>query len=583
MHRRALKVRHDGCSRDTSSAAGILSTLLLTVLAVAAAAGAQPSAAAYTVSIISPMTKISSEELGPVQPGRIVELIAARGEGESSQILVQATEGLHGVTVSASPLTGPGGSVVPLEIRLMGYVPIKNPAPGGFGKPGLYPDPLLPLRPFEVKAGGSQSLWITTWVPRQTPPGDYQGSITITPVNTSATTVSVHIRVAAVTLPAQSALRTHFDIWGFGGNPEWYGKADWDPRKTRFIETLLRYRISAPPSLPWSTVFAQGGDGTWTAHWQEFDRAVEEWMAKGTTFFVIRRQIFLWYGGKPPASVPEPEATAAKLRLLGAHLAERGWSDRFAFYLFDEPGISDDYPKPGDRYGSENVQKIKPLAAFIHQHAPNLRLMIVTCDPAYEAVALDFPAYLWCPHINHFHPDFQLRRKRMGEPNWMYVCVTTTHAPAFPDIWRIDLTGTAQRTIGSWLWRYQCDGFLYWCVDYWKKNPYETPDIFPMAGSNGDGFLFYPDPEKQADPFPSLRLELVRDGFEDYDLLTLLQKAADAIRANPMRAPAAQERLAEADRLLNLTADIPAIARYAKEPAVYETRHRLILEWLDRR
>ncbi len=64
-----------------------------------------------------------------------------------------------------------------------------------------------------------------------------------------------------------------------------------------------------------------------------------------------------------------------------------------------------------------------------------------------------------------------------------------------------------------------CDGFLYWCVNYWtddKVKPFDlfaNPIVYP--GGNGEGSRFYPDPQK-GNPTPSVRAEIFRDGIEDY-------------------------------------------------------------------
>jgi hypothetical protein len=142
---------------------------VMTALMAACLAGrldaAETDEPAYTVSVISTMTKVRRDEHGPVRPGLDVKLTAARGEGESAQLLIQATQPLKGVKVSATPLEGPDGKKLPLELLRIWYVPIKNPTPVGFGKQGPYPDPLVPMRSFDVAAGESQGIWATCWVP----------------------------------------------------------------------------------------------------------------------------------------------------------------------------------------------------------------------------------------------------------------------------------------------------------------------------------------------------------------------------------------------------------------------------------
>ncbi|MFN4180393.1 MAG: sugar-binding protein, partial [Armatimonadota bacterium] len=124
----------------------------------------------YAVFAVSPMLKLRPEQIPtgePISQRNPITLFAARGEGESIQIVVAALEQtLKNVKVNASPLVGPKGNLIFPEIRLVGYVPVQKPTPGGFGIVGRYPDPLLPLRNFDVMAGECQSVWLTVWVPR---------------------------------------------------------------------------------------------------------------------------------------------------------------------------------------------------------------------------------------------------------------------------------------------------------------------------------------------------------------------------------------------------------------------------------
>ncbi len=101
-------------------------------------------------------------------------------------------------------------------------------------------------------------------------------------------------------------------------------------------------------------------------------------------------------------------------------------------------------------------------------------------------------------------------------------------------------------------------GILIWSATYWNsdaaspdgylQNPWEEAMSFvtgygwPLGKQsiwgNGDGRLFYPanrNPGIDKRPFverpvPSIRLEFLRDGIEDYDYFTLLQKT---IAKNP--------------------------------------------------
>ena len=74
------------------------------------------------------------------------------------------------------------------------------------------------------------------------------------------------------------------------------------------------------------------------------------------------------------------------------------------------------------------------------------------------------------------------------------------------------------------------NGLLYWSTTYW--NPASTPDPWKSMMTvkdinpdlRGDGSLFYPGTTVGVDgPVSSIRLEVIRDGLEDFDLLTLAE------------------------------------------------------------
>lgn len=102
--------------------------------------------------------------------------------------------------------------------------------------------------------------------------------------------------------------------------------------------------------------------------------------------------------------------------------------------------------------------------------------------------------------------------------------------PPFANPSIIDRTGQDARILPWMAWVDQIDGLFYHQLTDWDVNPWETP--FSNSLANGDGFMFYPpndatvgydpcDPESNR-LIPSIRLELLREGLEDYAYLRLL-------------------------------------------------------------
>jgi len=129
------------------------------------------------------------------------------------------------------------------------------------------------------------------------------------------------------------------------------------------------------------------------------------------------------------------------------------------------------------------------------------------------------------------------KRKRLGEETWLYSC-TSAQALDYPNLF-IDCGAQYQRIIPWVMYRYGFSGFLYWRVNYnfnENKNPWEDQyNIF----AHGDGNLLYPGVPglkgiEEHIPVPSLRLKLLREGFEDYEYLILYENISGGEKAQRM-------------------------------------------------
>ena len=111
-----------------------------------------------------------------------------------------------------------------------------------------------------------------------------------------------------------------------------------------------------------------------------------------------------------------------------------------------------------------------------------------------------------------------------GAEAWWYV----TSQPSDPYI-TLNTTepGVAYRVL---FWQQKMNGvtgFLYWSVNYWDGNGWNNREAEWTDGqyTYGNGQLLYPGGYVgQEGPVGSLRLEAVRDGIEDYQVLTMLEQ-----------------------------------------------------------
>jgi hypothetical protein len=118
---------------------------------------------------------------------------------------------------------------------------------------------------------------------------------------------------------------------------------------------------------------------------------------------------------------------------------------------------------------------------------------------------------------------------RLSEDNdlWWYGCVQPTYP--YPT-YHIDDTVLSAR-LESWMKAdYNVQGNLYWSTTLYSEPAVNNVMVYPedfysgnaahSLGVEGEGFLFYPGKKYGVyGPIPSMRLEQIRDGLEEYEMI----------------------------------------------------------------
>ena len=524
---------------------------------LAAALGSCLSAApardgAARLFALPPTLKLMPSEAPPTARRGSIHLEAARGEGESSQIVLYAgAADIHGASARAFDLVGPGGYSILPSLGLLGYVPVTKPSFVGFHRRGLFPDPVLPNRPFELASGANQSLWYDVVVPREAPPGRYEGRVEVDAGAAGSFSMAVLLVVHGFELPLTSALRTRVAFRGENfGDERWYGPA-WTPEREAALPLLgLRFRFTSPIELPLKQVFDDSGPEGLAPDWGRFDAEAKRWIALGITSFELDPGL-RWEQG--PEEIRRD--FGGRLAAIDAHLVERGWTGLFYFYFYDEPSRSE---LPELRKRLEAIRAFAP-------HVPNILTYGITKAGERELLG---DVGIWVPNLHQYDPAFAAERRKAGEEVWVYACVANAFR-SYPDNFRIDWYGSAHVALGWWLFKYRPDGFLYWAVDLWRRDPWKDGATFPWT--NGDGMLFYPSADRNAEPLPSIRAFFLRDAIEVHDLLAALEE----------RYPDAARRSQEVEALLEGAGLVTSPTRFSTDDEAYQAAHLRLLEFLD--
>jgi hypothetical protein len=187
------------------------------------------------------------------------------------------------------------------------------------------------------------------------------------------------------------------------------------------------------------------------------------------------------------------------------HLREKGWDQIYMQHLMDEP-IPD------------NIGSYVEVARFVEKLAPGLKIV-----EACHSKDLDNTVDVWVPQLDYMDQDYEFYRKRAeaGDEIWFYTCLNPKgeYANRF-----IELPLIKTRILHWINYRYHIPGYLHWGFDFWRGDPYdETTSIQLESGTilpGGDAWIVYPG---DSSINSSIRLEAMRDGIVDYELLKMLE------------------------------------------------------------
>jgi len=234
-----------------------------------------------------------------------------------------------------------------------------------------------------------------------------------------------------------------------------------------------------------------------------------------------------------------------------------GLGDRAYVYGFDE------------WRNTEHYDLIRHSFELLKKRVPGIKACSTVSFPV-EPITETIDA--WCPGLCYEFAGYKDARKR-GQEVWYY-SGAAPYAP-FPTHELVDVPAVEARAFFWIAWRYQYTGWLHWQLNCWYDNmdgddrwP-EVPWNATHAGRthNGETGYIYPGPE--ATPLPSVRLENMRDGIEDYDYFWILNEAVNKLPDGDPRKARGRKLLQESIMTL-----CPSRAHFERDPERVLAIHR---------
>ncbi len=375
-----------------------------------------------------------------------------------------------------------------------------------------WPDPLLPFPgTFDMKKGETYCLLLRFMTNSETGEGDHTVKFAVLDGGIPLSEISVTVHVWNFSLPSRPTFETavwlgHNSLAVHSGlGPKFSQihdkedtvitpdiKEEFNQIYKKYYDFLLEYKISVA-GLPYDILDERA------------DRYLDN--PQITTVFLNNK-----------ANNEELRKRYDKIK------SNPEWFGKMYMYPYDEPHTSTMLDE--QKAMIDGLRAICPQARYGCAYFTN-----VTHESG--ADQLDFMSEyidILCPKLHMFqsvgYRDRLLKLRSSGKKIWSYVC----WEPGKPYVnLFLNEPGLDHRLMIWQMHRAGAEGFLYWNATYWRftSDPWEDMATVKWLTDKvyGDGSLLYPGLKFGIDgPCPSIRLEALRDGIEDCEMLIMAEK-----------------------------------------------------------
>ncbi|MBO4413980.1 MAG: DUF4091 domain-containing protein [Clostridia bacterium] len=375
------------------------------------------------------------------------------------------------------------------------------------GKEVYFPDALFPLKGGITLSPGTPLPVYVLFDTHGAAPGDYVSTVSLVSGGKTLESGEISVHVWDFELPERRTMSTAVGLIGeciakMHGLTDENGVSD---MYRKYYDFLLEHNCSAY-QLPYDILD------------ERVDRYLDD---PRVTSFVV------------------PYADDDAIRAYHAKLSrKKEWIAKSFFYPLDEPQDRDAFL--GVVAAGKRLEKLFPgyrlcVPFFVDPDMGDGR------DGFSHAAEV---VNVWCAKLACFDSSFiydeeklksetpfaerMLAERLGGDDVWWYVCCDP--GEPYANLY-VNMQGAVNRSI---FWQadvYGVNGFLYWCTDFWEEidDPWKDADtvrkfISPMIF--GDGALLYNGNAVGIDgPCSSLRLEAVRDGIDDFELISMARRS----------------------------------------------------------
>lgn len=528
---------------------------------------------------VDSLVKVFQDDEPSSFPSAEARILVPRNGHGSLQLCVRPTQSLEEFEASLQwEDMEPVG--IDLQLRAVGYVPVESNTPDTPQEelirtaPDLFPDPLFNEIPSELEADQTVSLWITVAVDNDVAQGEYDAVATISGDGIGLQTLPFTISVVPARVPQVQTLSVtnwfYLDEDRMADFYELHHSEDYWTLLANLARVMAEHRQNVILTPVSSLTEVTVREGQFEFDFSRLDRWIEIFKTAGFLGPVegghlLTREKGYFSDVVAPVYVAEnneavprrlpPDDTRARayfdafLPALYSHIQERGWKGTYYQHILDEP--HDDETEVYEQYG-QLVQKWMPGIKTVD-----------AVDLEENDGFLDRYLDYWVPVLGSFDEQLDVlasHTDRDGKGTWYYTCITPRghYLNRF-----IDYSLLKVQLLHWFNYRHGLTGYLHWGGNYWSDQPFEQVQPVINDGRTllpaGDSAIVYPDRDNLS-VLSSIRLEIMREGIEDYELFRVLEEN------NP-------------DAVANLAKQaIPNINDYVREVGEFRNLRRQLLE-----
>lgn len=473
----------------------------------------------------------------------------ARGEHASFQFVVRANADIKELKIELSPLTDGEATLSESKTGFVSYVKVGRASPDPSKDSyapmsGYFPDPIVYEESRDVKFGNTQAIWVSVAIPVDCRTGIYKGIIKVHgEINGKSFSESKNLEVE-VFKPVIDNTSLWVTNWFFLDRLHYLNNMEpvethsdlyWELSRT-MASTLAEYRQNVAMISPFDHTEFSYENGNWVFDFTNFNLMVELFIDEG----VIGRLEGGHFGSRlngdwvgpfglhvpvldndsidkellPLSNPKTKEFYNAFLPAFVENIRAKGWEKQYIQHIADEPI-------------DENVESYIEISKFLKSLVPELKVI-----EACHTHQLENMVDVWVPQMNFLKDglDFYHNQQNKGAEAWYYTCL----APKGEWANRFVELPLIKTRLLHWVnFKYNIPGYLHWGFNFWGSNsgivtgedPYDDVSGMIVSSGNilpgGDCWIVYPGYKCI---YPSIRLEAMRDGIVDYELLLMYEE-----------------------------------------------------------